>query len=82
MEGDATYSLRIAKRAVLSGIGTDRPARRRPAALDRPGTPGWARARRAPAGACVDTDVDERAVDKMPCSGELGSQRAVSRRSS
>ena len=39
---------------VLSGIGTDRPARRRPAALDRPGTPGRARARRAPAGARGD----------------------------
>ena len=38
------------KNVVLSGIGTDRPARRRPAALDRPGTPGRARARRAPAG--------------------------------
>jgi hypothetical protein len=34
---------------VLSGIGTDWPARRRPAALDRPGTPGRAHARRAPA---------------------------------
>ena len=30
-------------RAVLSGIGTDRPARRRPAALDRPGTGGRVR---------------------------------------
>jgi hypothetical protein len=28
---------------VLSGIGTDRPARRRPAALDRPGTGGRVR---------------------------------------
>jgi hypothetical protein len=51
----------------LSGIGTDRPARRRPAALDRPGTPGRARAslRRAPAVARGDmTDVDESAVEK------------------
>jgi hypothetical protein len=31
---------------VLSRIGTDLPARRRPAALDRPGTPERARARR------------------------------------
>ncbi len=52
---------------VLSGIGTDWPARERPAALDRPGTPGRARlgARRAPAVARGDmTDIDESAVDK------------------
>ncbi len=50
---------------VLSGIGTDRPARPRPAALDRPGTPGRAWARRAPAVARDDMmDVNESAVDK------------------
>ena len=41
------FDYRELKYRVLSGIGTDRPARRRSAALDRPGTPGGARARRA-----------------------------------
>ncbi len=39
----------VRRRSVLSGIGTDRPARWQPAALDRPGTPGRTRARRVPA---------------------------------
>ena len=30
-------------RLIFTGIGTDRPARRRPAALDRPGTGGRVR---------------------------------------
>ncbi len=50
---------------------------------ERTGPPvgGRTRARRAPAVARGDmTDVDESAVDKMPHSGKLGSQRAVSRR--
>ncbi len=75
--------LKARVQVVVSGIGTDRPARQRPAALDRPGTSGRARARRAPAVARGDkTDVDEsaQALDKMPYSGELGSQRAVSRK--
>ncbi len=62
---------------VLSGIGTDRPARRQPAALDRLGTPEGVCAAGNGGGAVTWTDVVESAVTKMPYSGELGSQRAV-----
>ena len=56
-----------------------RPARRRPAALDRPGT-GGARAWRAPAGERDDTDGVAELLTKMPYSGELGSQAVRYRR--
>ena len=60
-------------------LGTNRPVRRQPVALDRPGTPaGGGGGRRS---AVREADVVESGtVTKMPYSGEFGSQRAVSGR--